>query len=43
MDPRAILDHRFTVAAFTITWIIQLSYVAWLTMKGRGQNKARRG
>ena len=26
----AILDHQFVVAAYTITWVIQLGYLAWL-------------
>ena len=33
MDERAILDHQFTVAAYVVTWVIQLGYVAWLGMK----------
>ena len=28
MDQSAILDHQFTVAAYAITWAIQLGYVA---------------
>jgi hypothetical protein len=39
MDTRAILDHQFTVAAYTITWAIQLGYVAWLGMKWRAQKR----
>jgi len=37
MDPRAILDHQFTVAAYVITWAIQLGYLAWLALKWRAQ------
>jgi hypothetical protein len=40
MDPRAILDHHFTVAAYVITWVIQLGYLTWLTCKGRAQKRA---
>jgi hypothetical protein len=40
MDQRAILDHQFTVAAYAITWAIQLGYVAWLTLKWRAQKRA---
>jgi len=29
MDPVALIDHQYTVAAYAITWIIQLGYVAW--------------
>ncbi len=44
MDPRAILDHQFTVAAYVITWAIQLGYVAWLGLKWRAQKRdAARG
>ncbi len=39
MDPRAILDHQFVVAAYTVTWVIQLSYLAWLCMKWRAQKR----
>ena len=35
MDQRAILDHQFVVAAYVVTWVIQLSYVAWLCLKWR--------
>jgi hypothetical protein len=39
MDQRAILDHQFLVAAYTVTWVIQLSYVAWLAFKWNAQKK----
>jgi hypothetical protein len=39
MDQRAILDHEFTVAAYVVTWVIQLGYVAWLGMKWRAQKR----
>ena len=39
MDTRAILDHQFTVAAYALTWAIQLGYVAWLGMKWRAQKR----
>jgi threonine/homoserine/homoserine lactone efflux protein len=39
MDQRAILDHQFTVAAYTVTWVIQLGYLAWLGMKWRAQRR----
>lgn len=39
MDQAAILDHQFRVAAYIITWAIQLGYVAWLAMKWRAQKR----
>ncbi len=39
MDTRAILDHQFTVAAYAITWTIQLGYLAWLGLKWRAQKR----
>ncbi len=40
MDARAVLDHEFTVAAYIVTWAIQLGYVAWLGLKWRAQKRA---
>ncbi len=31
------MDHRFLVAAFAATWIIQLGYLALITLKWRRQ------
>jgi hypothetical protein len=39
MDPKAVLDHQFTVAAYVVTWVIQLGYLAWLAMKWRAQKR----
>jgi hypothetical protein len=39
MDERAILDHQFTVAAYAITWVVQLSYLAFLGLKWRSQKR----
>ena len=39
MDPAAILDHQFRVAAYIITWAIQLGYLAWLGLKWRSQKQ----
>jgi hypothetical protein len=33
MDPAAILDHEFRVAAYVATWAIQLGYLSWLGVK----------
>lgn len=42
MDLAAQIDHHFTVAAYAITWIIQLSYLAWLGLRWRAQKRAGR-
>ena len=34
MDAKALLDHQFVVAAYSVTWIIQLGYLAWLGLNG---------
>jgi hypothetical protein len=39
MDQRAILDHQFVVAAYAITWVIQLGYLARLALKWRAQKR----
>lgn len=35
-----IIDHHFVVAAYTVTWFVQLSYLVWLGLKWRGQKRA---
>jgi threonine/homoserine/homoserine lactone efflux protein len=42
MDQRDILDHQFVVAAYTVTWVIQLSYLAYLGMKWRAEKRKER-
>jgi threonine/homoserine/homoserine lactone efflux protein len=39
MDAKALLDHQFVVAAYSVTWIIQLGYLAWLGLKWRAQKR----
>jgi len=39
MDQAAILDHQFVVAAYCVTWAIQLSYLSWLGLKWRAQRR----
>ena len=39
MAQSAILDHQFLVAAYVVTWTIQLGYVAWLGLKWRAQKR----
>jgi hypothetical protein len=45
MNQAAILDHEFRVAAYVITWVVQLGYLAWLGLKWRAQKRlsARQG
>jgi len=40
---KAVLDHQFLVIAYTITWVIQLGYVAWLGLKWRAQKRHAAG
>jgi hypothetical protein len=37
MNPASILDHQFRVAAYVVTWAVQLVYLAWLGLKWRAQ------
>ena len=37
MSEAAILDHEFMVAAYVVTWVIQLSYLAFLAYRWRAQ------
>jgi threonine/homoserine/homoserine lactone efflux protein len=39
MDERSILDHQFVEAAYTITWVVQLGYLAWLGLKWRSERR----
>jgi threonine/homoserine/homoserine lactone efflux protein len=39
MDAKALLDHQFVVAAYSVTWIIQLGYLVWLAFKWRAQKR----
>ena len=39
MDP---MFHRHLVAAYTITWVIQLSYFAYVAFKWRSSRKRGR-
>jgi hypothetical protein len=40
MDQAAILDHEFRVAAYIVTWVIQLGYLSLLILKWRAQKRA---
>lgn len=36
----ALIDHQYTVAAYAVTWAIQLGYVAWLGLRWQTQRRA---
>jgi hypothetical protein len=36
----ALLDHQYLVAAYAVTWAIQLGYLAWLGLRWQGQQRA---
>jgi hypothetical protein len=42
MDQRSILDHQFVFAAYTVTWVIQLGYLAFLGLKWRAEKRRTR-
>jgi hypothetical protein len=42
MDQRAILDHQFVVAAYAVTWILQLGYLGFVTAKWRSEKRKAR-
>ncbi|MGH9607582.1 MAG: hypothetical protein ACRD3N_17970 [Terracidiphilus sp.] len=39
MNQNAIIDHEFVVAAYIVTWIVQLSYLAFLGLKWLAQRR----
>jgi hypothetical protein len=39
MGQAAILDHQFRIAAYAVTWAIQLGYLAWLGFKWQTQKR----
>ena len=39
MNQNAMIDHEFVIAAYVVTWVIQLSYLAWLGLKWRAQKR----
>jgi hypothetical protein len=39
MDQTAILNHQFVVAAYVITWVIQLGYLVWIGLRWRAQRR----
>jgi hypothetical protein len=39
MGESNLLDHQFVVAAYTVTWVIQLGYLAFLGLKWRSEKR----
>jgi hypothetical protein len=39
MNQAAVIDHHFVVAAYTITWVLQLGYLAWVGVKWRTETR----
>jgi threonine/homoserine/homoserine lactone efflux protein len=39
MSQAAILDHQFVIAAYSVTWALQLGYLAWLGLKWRAEKR----
>ena len=37
----APIDHAFRVAAYSVTWAIQLGYLAWLAVKWSARKPSR--
>lgn len=31
------MGHNYLIAAFCVTWVVQLGYVIWMVVKWRGQ------
>ena len=42
MDAKTILDHQFVTAAYVVTWVIQLGYLAFLASKWRTERRKSR-
>jgi hypothetical protein len=40
MDTAAQLDHEFLIAAYVVTWVIQLGYLAWLAYRWHAESKS---
>lgn len=39
MDPAAQIDHQFVVAAYVITWVLQLGFLAYIALKWRAEKR----
>jgi len=33
------LDHQFRIAAYVVTWVIQLGYLTWLGLRWQAQKR----
>ena len=40
MDIAAQIDHQFVVAAYIITWVLQLGFLFYVGMKWRAEKRA---
>ena len=40
MSQAAVLNHEFLVAAYSVTWVIQLAYLAWLGYRWRALKRS---
>jgi hypothetical protein len=36
----ALIDHQYLVAAYVVTWAIQLGYLAWLGLRWQTQKRS---
>jgi hypothetical protein len=36
----ALIDHQYLIAAYAVTWAIQLGYLAWLGLRWQTQKCA---
>ena len=39
MNTRVVLYHQFLIAAYSVTWAIQLGYLAFVWLKWRTQKR----
>lgn len=42
MDQADILNHQFVTAAYIVTWVLQLGYLAYLGLKWRAEKRKSR-
>ena len=39
MGPDQRIDNQFVVAAYVVTWVVQLTYLGWLAVKWGAQKR----
>jgi hypothetical protein len=39
MSRAAVLDHEFVIAAYSVTWALQLGYLAWIGLRWRAERR----